>query len=191
MKNRIYFLFFLLASAVTFAKTGNSPLVNETLRKKYPHSLITPDYGIVTEQDLAWDHKRYRITTPYNPYDPNASWVAHWQCVPTNDVTNRYTSHYDIDKIEGLLCLMDTTVKMKGSIHKYIIRRALPIAFCREYIKNWNKITRNEPIVCFGAEGGNFYEFDKNGVPVFLWVWNKFRTKKGCYAYFDDCEPSK
>jgi len=85
--NIVIFLFFSAFLSASFAVNSKKPFINEELREKYPYSMITPDYGIITEFDLAQDANTYNLS-PYTPQDIQT--VSYWQCVPPWSITNKY-----------------------------------------------------------------------------------------------------
>lgn len=189
---RFYLLWSFLVSSSLFAADQNTPSINQTLRERYPHSLLTPDYGIVTEFDLADDARTYRMA----PYDPQTSRQAYWRCVPTKEVSSLYETWRDSDPLGSkdsiiTLCSLYTMVKSKDAWHLYHGRRAQPVEFCREYIKKWKALTKDEPVVCLSGDATGVETKKVKGVSrrIYSWVWNKFRTPKGCHSYFDNCKP--
>lgn len=186
------FLILLMMVSVAAATAAPRP-ASEELRKKYPYAMLTPDYGIITEFDLASDARVYR----HQPYDPTANWSAsYWQCVPSKNVTTKYETWRDSDPLGAVtsiitLCSLETIVKDKEGDHLYLGRRAQPVRFCREFVKQWKRLTTSEPIVCFSGEAGGAKTKIVNGHKrvEYWWTWNKFRTKKGCHSYYGNCEP--
>lgn len=161
------------------------------------YGLITDGYGIVNEDDLADDIKSRRIR-PYNP----SKWTfsIYWQCVPVSEVTPMYRTWEGEDGM-GLadvvvtLCELEIRLKNRGELHIYADRRAHEVSVCKNFMKHWAKFTYKEKIVCLNGELPSYHQNEKKEKYV-LWTWNKFKTKKGCYAYFGgvDCgvtEPAK
>ena len=190
----IFALFFCLLNICYADGPKKMPLVNEQLKKKYPHSMLTPDYGIITDGDLAQENKHYNMRA----YGAGDYSVAYWICVPTKSVKNIYETWRDSDPWSGsnkpivTLCSLSTIINNKQvGIHKYYGRRAQYVSYCRDFVKKWKQLTRNEPIVCLSGEaGGTETELENGSSTTFKWwTWNKFRTRKGCYAYFNNCEP--
>ncbi len=85
------------------------------------------------------------------------------------------------------MCLFGITAKHKGIWSEFTGRRANRIEVCTDLVDNWKRLTKEEKFVCVGAEGSPFdKEVQKKG--RHSWTWIKFKTKKGCYAYFpNDC----
>lgn len=160
----------------------SSSLLAET---RYPHVLLTPDYGIVTEDDLAYDYEQQVV----RPYDPNADLNSlHWQCFPVKSALARYRQWRATDSIEGrevveTVCSIEIKVSHGGEVQEYIDRRGHDLGYCRDFLRQWNRTTRSEEIVCLNGDGGSYYQ-DEGDERIKLWTWEKFKTTKGCYSYF-------
>ncbi len=154
----------------------------------YPNRLITPDFGIVTADDLAYD-STMRFATPYSP--EKSLLARYWQCVSVDTVTLKYNEDTDEDPmgasgIEVPMCDLEIQVRTTGGLHIYGDRRRHPQSFCLQLEKNWQRLTLNEKMVCFNGEDPS-NENDQNLGKYRAWVWDKFKTHRGCYSYFGDC----
>jgi hypothetical protein len=204
----VLFLSGLLAvgfvSAFAFYSHSGKPTVNgeflkdwtpqdESLSQKYPYFLLTPTYGIVNEADLQADKTHYTAT----PFDGvREAMGAHWQCFPTKIVTPHFDSWKGPDGMgkTGIvysMCERWIDVQRDRVLDRYVDRRAHQAVICRDFIKYWKKLTRDEPVVCLSGEAfDRKIEIDK-GIEKTerLWTWNQFKTKKGSYCYFGgaDC----
>lgn len=49
--------------------------------------------------------------------------------------------------------------------------------------RQWRQLAKNENIVCLNGDGSDVM-VDPKLEKYFLWTWEKFRTRKGCYSYF-------
>lgn len=182
----------LLAFAVS--TLGISPFFSSFgfagISVKHPHNLLTPDYGIVTEDDLAFDEFSQHIQ-PYNPNDTLGS--LHWQCLPLKEVTARFESWRGQDgggpsNKTYRMCTVVIEVRHSEELQIYADRRAHRVEFCRDFIRAWKRITKDEKVVCLNGDGGGF-ETDEHGQKYKLWTWYKFKARNGCYSYFSwDCE---
>jgi hypothetical protein len=165
-----------------FARTGFSDVPSLV---KDSYGLLTPGYGIVTEDDLAYDAKRRRIG-PYDPTDHVGS--LYWQCFPRAEVTAKFDSWRGRDGMGAwnkiyTMCTLEVDVNDTGESQIYTDRRAHRIGVCRDFMHAWKKITKDQRIVCLNGDGGG-YEQDGKAGKYKLWTWEKFKTKRGCYAYF-------
>jgi hypothetical protein len=154
-----------------------------SLKQKYPYGLLTDDYGILSEDDLgiyAWWAKP-------KLYDENdtAHGYMYWQCFPTSNVK------LGCRKIEGddpKIPYSDAEIKIETEteIHEYEFRRALELEACHAYLKNWNRLIFGEKVVCFGGKPVDVEQKRTHGKlkKVTGWIYDKLKTKKGCYSYF-------
>lgn len=155
-------------------------------------SLLTPHYGILTSSDFAWDTDAYEP----RPYSPNGL-GAFWQCFPTQFVTAGYGTSRGADPmgrsdISVTMCDLEIRFRGPGIWSDYWDRRGRPLSFCKEFIKNWRALTQAEPHVCLHGEPSGLVEARIQGRnhPIRGWVWNKFKTRKGCYgAFSSSCSP--
>lgn len=165
------------------------------LQKKFPHGMLTDDYGILTQKDLLKDFKGVKVT-PYhiNEFD---SAYNRWQCFPLNNLKPMYRKWKDADPmgfahIIVTMCDFKIVGKLAGITHTYALRRAKTLEFCQEFQNAWIKATSREKYICVQGTGMNLVEETINGKTekVKPWIWNKFKTKKGCHSFFryeDDC----
>ena len=180
---RIFSIFFF----ITLSLRGYA---NLALKQKYPDGLLTEDYGILDENDLGADAKNNK---PY-PYDINKFQPAYmrWQCFPTKDTKFTYEKWKGNDpwgsetKIVEM-CAYSFYAQNGNISHSYSGRRAYRIEFCKDLQKKWEQLTTNEPYVCLnGSPDSTLKEVKKSKVFLYEknWTWNQFKTKKGCYYYF-------
>jgi hypothetical protein len=179
----------LLMNANAFA-TGT---VIEKTSTKHPYNLLTLGYGIVSEDDLAYDNFRRNI----GPYDPeNSLGALYWQCVPVENVKAGFGAWVGTDGMDAYdkiktMCMLDISIEIGNETQTFTDRRAHPIDFCLDFTKEWKRLTKNQKYVCLDGEGGAYYDEDKNTGRQKLWTWDKFKTKIGCYSFFDgDCNTS-
>ena len=169
----------------------SSTQTNEKLFTRRPHfGLLTPGYEIVTKDDLAYDEST-RIMVPYDPNDPIGP--LRWQCFPKGEVDARFDSWRGTDGMGAWnkiykMCSIEIEVHHNGEIHDYVDRRAHQVEFCQDFIQAWKRVTDHEPIVCLNGDGGGYDRDEKHGQSK-LWTWEKFKTRKGCYSYFEgECD---
>ena len=175
------FIILLLAVALSIASASPA----EWKMEKYPYGLLTPGYGIVTEDDLAYD-ALHREMKPYDPADNLGP--LRWQCFATKDVEARYTSWRGPDGMGAwnkiyTMCTFEISIRHNGELHLYGDRRAHQIEYCRDFIRSWKWITKGQEFVCLNGDGGGYEQDAENG-KYKSWTWEKFKTKKSCYSYF-------
>lgn len=158
----------------------------------YPNRLITPDFGIVTADDLAYDAQMRDA----QPYDADKDILArYWQCVPVKDVAPMYRTWRGQDGMGFwdtvvTMCDLEIHIQQPGSFQVYGDRRAHPNKYCRNFDQNWRRLTEEADIVCLNGDDPS-NDRDKShfqGENYRSWTWNKFKTRKGCFAYFGDCD---
>lgn len=178
--------FILFLTSISFAKSMNI----ENFSSKNPYNLLTPSYGIVSEDDLAYDNHRRRI----GPYNPNTSLSQlYWQCFPTSEIKAGFDAWVGPDGMGSqdaiyTMCTIEISVRNNGELQLFTDRRAHQIGFCLDFTKEWKKLTKNQKMVCLDGEGGAYYDEDKQLGRHKLWTWDKFKTKRGCYSFFaDEC----
>jgi hypothetical protein len=187
MNSIIPCLFFLIFINLAFASSVTN---NPPYSQKYPYNVLTPSHGILSEKDLEYDLES-RNLRPYNAKELQPGSLF-WQCFEVKNVKHKYHSWRDTTD-GGLVdnfCSLETWAQRNGETHVYVNRRAFPLVRCREYVKVWKKLTKSEKYACF--DGGNLGESETNIQGVLRktqdWVWERFKTQKGCYAYFPgDC----
>lgn len=185
--NKLILLLLVLCTSPAFAKGSGL----EQLSKKHPYNLLTPGHGIVTEDDLAYDSYMRSI----GPYDPDTSrGSTYWQCFPVEDVTVGFEAWVGNDGMGradavDTICTIDITVRSNDEQQTFTDRRAHQIEFCLDFTNAWKRLTKNQNFACLNGEGGGWFKPSENEKRYKLWTWEKFKTKKGCYAYFqDDCD---
>ena len=156
--------------------------------KKYSDRLLTPGYGIVTDDDLAYDAGR----RGFKPYDPHGSpGGLYWQCYPIKIVKPKYRYWDDNDEMDkkgkpDKLCDLEIHVKNGSDLQVYGSRRALGASYCDDFKKNWARVTKKQKIICMDGETG-FATQDEELGKYRLWTWDKIKSKKGCFSYFGEC----
>jgi hypothetical protein len=159
-------------------------LISDTHAKsKHPYGLLTRSYGIVTEDDLAYDETRQLI----NRYDPNSDLDSlHWQCYPLKKVHAGYKQWRDTvlspDDYPDV-CALQIWIDDKKDPQLYTDHRGRRLEDCVDFIKEWHEVTDGEKNVCLNGEGGSFYT-DEKGKTYKLWTWVKSKTKHGCHSFF-------
>ncbi len=147
------------------------------LKRKFPHGLLTEDYGILSEKDLLINAKEGEVV----PFDMNKfhPGFRRWQCFNIKDVTFQFNTWKAPDPMGAYdiivdLCLFSITVKNNNPPHVYGPRRAYRLPFCKNLQLKWKAKTKNETYVCLNGhpstlEKGEMY-----------WTLTQFKTKKGC-----------
>jgi hypothetical protein len=156
--------------------------------RKYPYGLQTPSYGVLSEDDLQIDALRVAPGPP----GQNGVFFGHnrWQCFPRSNIKFIYRTWRGNDgmgpsDVIVTMCAYDFIGTLNGETQVYGARRAHPVDRCRFIARAWKKLTRGEPYVCLNGEGGGLDESSsKPGSKERVWIWDKFKTRKGCHSLF-------
>jgi hypothetical protein len=179
---RIITLFLLVFN--TFLTNAKSPL-----QEKYPHGLLSDDYGLLNEADLIYETKRAR-ETPYQIEDGTSAYQR-WQCFETKKVLFKYSAWQELDSDfgKGISILCDYSFRLTdktGIKHMYYARKSWPLETCREAFHEWKRVRKNSKYVCIIGEASSYENKEKG------WVWGKTKTKNGCMSYFlGECDSEK
>ncbi|MBI4925815.1 MAG: hypothetical protein HY843_07825 [Bdellovibrio sp.] len=145
----------------------------------YPYGLIGDDYDILNEDDLASN----TCAAEEQPFPSEVASYPYWQCFPVKnvDIVCEVTGYDKSQKTK--LAILDLEVKGKAKNHHYLSRRAIVLETCNEFQNDLKRLTEKETYVCAsGGFGG--YDTDDFGKKEANWVFDKFKTKKGCSSYF-------
>src|SRR5262245_56824407 len=171
--------FFLIA--VTFCPTcltlrGSH---HALITQHYPYTLLGDDFGILTEEDLALSAC---IAQPV-PFSVDSISHPYWQCFSTEGGhVECEDAEYDEDE-RSLLTLMAIVVRKDGRTHEYLSRRAIHLQDCKDYAAEWKRLTTQQDHVCVSGAFINSRQ-DEPDHAVDSWVFESFKTAKGCVSYF-------
>lgn len=181
MKIKLIKIFLFLSS--------NIPLhvfaINTDSIKKYPYSLLTRDYGILQELDLA----SYTWGKNTEPFSPDSHGQNYWQCFPTKKVTLncKYISYDDNKKCKTAYLVINVN-KNEKKTHEYESNNTYSADYCFEKIKKIKVLMKNENHVCLGGIFVDLETSNKNvsNQKIYGWIYDKVKTKKGCESYFNN-----
>ena len=185
MKDRIIFLILLvLAFSRTWAISAN-------INKEYRYTLLTEDYDILTDNDLA----AYTWGMPPRPFDGEESGgYNYWQCFPREHISMTLEDFgYSSEDIEWKDTLSDITLlasNKPGVFHEYTMRHIHPTSFYEKKFHLWRKLMKGEKYVCLAGSYGSIEKRtqDGNTQEIHYWTFDKIKTKKGCDSNFmGDC----
>ncbi len=171
----------LLVAITQSAVADHSQTHLENLKKRYPFGLIGDDYGLLTQEDLAINTCNVLQLTPF-PEEKNMAY-PYWQCFRVKDtkfecdslgydsVTRKETGYMAIDAIGN------------GGLHSYLARDAIDMRGCRKWRKVWKQKTYGQQYVCLSGSYGA-YSGVRAGLRETGWVFDKFKTRKGCESFF-------
>ncbi len=185
MKKRIVAKAFL---ALFYCCTSWSVSNQEHLRalnREFPYGLLTNDFGILSNQDLKTntciaEPKPFSVENRPIPY-------PYWQCFETKDMKmDCERGKYDSDA-KTVMSMLVVSGLRDGELHEFISRRPIALKTCRLYQREWRKLMKDEKYGCVsGADGDKEIKDTKT---VWVWIFGRYKTKKGCDSYFDgECE---
>lgn len=139
--------------------------------------MVHPDYGILPES--------YRTRSGMRP--------LMWRCFPTKDVEVKYRTWRDADPMGPYdvivtMCDFEMFVKSNSIFHVYHGRRGKQVIYCDEFKAAWSKLTQGEEHICMDGETltkGEPEEDEDSKKMLVSWTWDKIKTKKGCYSFWD------
>jgi len=175
-----FFAFFFFSFSLALAK----PTHLEKLRSLYPYGLIGDDYGLLTVEDLAVNTCNAEKLTPFVSEENGA--YPYWQCFSLRNAKMRcHSLGYDptVKMETGYLFI---EAKNKNGLQSYLARDARDIRFCNEFVQDWKRTTRGEKFVCVAGSFGRVQPA-KDGHKETDWVFEKFKTRKGCVSTGTEC----
>lgn len=139
--------------------------------------IVNPDYGILSITE--------RTRAGFLP--------LMWKCFPIKDVEVKYRTWRDADPLGPYdvivtMCDFEIWVNSKPFQNVYHGRRGKPVIYCDEFKAAWNKLTKQEEHICMDGETltkGEPEEDEYSKKMKASWTWDKIKTKKGCYSFWD------
>lgn len=175
----------LLLLMVLLISFSNALSINSAIKKKYPHPLLTEDYDILDENDLAMCvHERPR---PFSLESSGA--YRYWQCFPRKNILTFLEDSGDSAKEYGSTdTLSELTIKVypnQKEMHVYNMRRVWPLAVFEKKFRLWHKLMLNQKYICIAGSFDSKEETVENGTlrEVYFWTFDKIKTKKGSDSY--------
>ncbi|MDP3705136.1 MAG: hypothetical protein Q8R24_04410 [Legionellaceae bacterium] len=163
-------------------------------KNKYSHVLLTQDYGILNENDLAaytWNNNP-PLFSEKNPKNYN-----YWQCFPRDHVSitliDKGFSAEEIGNTENYGDLFIKAWSENGILHEYSMRRLQEVSEQQKIFMQWQKLMKGEKYVCLAGLSGDFEKSmkDNKEYVTYFWTFDKIKTKKGCDSFFlNQCNPS-
>ncbi len=159
---------------------------NKILVSHYPYGLLTNDFGVLNEDDLKIN-TCIATPSPFSEKNPYSAY-SYWQCfgVKTAKLICE-GNQYDPDQKTRVSWLV-VSAALNGEVHEYMARRGIPSRSCHLYQQTWQKITKKEKYLCVSGSMWS-HKKDKSGKKNWTWIFDRYKTKKGCDSYFDgECD---
>ena len=163
--------------------------LNLDAQEKYPKVLLTQDYGILSQDDLAAYTQSVKPAIFSGELGKDYSY---WQCFPRANVTitlrDKGYSSEDIGNVENYGDLLINVWLNDSVSNEYSMRRPWAINEEEIIFKKWQKLMKNEKYVCLAGSMGRTEKKTKNSKPhiKYAWIFEKIKTRKGCDSYFTD-----
>lgn len=162
--------------------------INAAIKQKYPYVLLTNDYGILNENDLA-SHTWGVQSTPFTISVKKGYALNYWQCFPRENVTVTLEA---MGNSASELCgdtYADLTITVgvgHGVVHEYYMRRAWGLENYHLAFNQWLKLMKSEKYVCLAGLFSGREEYISNNKKwiKYHWTFDKIKTKKGCDSFF-------
>ena len=160
--------------------------INVAIKKKYPDVLLTDDYGVLKETDLA----AYTWGMRVEHFSKKSTGINYWQCFPVSAVTIRLIDQGYSDKYiasrENLADLNIMVQFTKDISHEYVMPGYAGISDYKKLFNLWAKLLKDEKYVCIG---GNFVRIKEEikkeyRQTIYIWIFDKIKTKNGCDSRF-------
>jgi hypothetical protein len=150
----------------------------QRLNESYPNGRIGDDYGILTRDDLAVNTCNFRGANP-SSLEGSAPY-PYWQCFFVKDV---FISCEEDEQSKEPTLIMGISAVGQARHHIYVSRQVMTLNRCLGFKKDLKKLTEHQTHICISGEFIRYEPSDKT-----VWVFDKFKTKKGCASYWDDCD---
>lgn len=162
------------------------------LKKKYPFTLLTDDYGILNEIDL--DSELDGVKHPPLFSHRNRVFI-YWQCFPRDSIRISLEDLGDSPEDdpesdvkyngENNAKLSITAISKEKIIHKYTMISNFPTTITEDRFNRYLKLMQGAKNVCIA---GSYLErevkvFDLKKHQVHYWVFEKMKTQNGCDSY--------
>ena len=165
---------------VAFADTSRTHL--EMLKSSYPYGLIGDDYGLLTVEDLAINTCGVEKLTPFSG-DENMAY-PYWQCFPVKDTTLECDSMGYDSVAKKEMGYMEIIALGNDGFHSYLARNTMDVRVCKRWLRTWKNRTHGEKYVCLSGSYGA-YAGTRDGQKETGWVFDKYKTSKGCESFFE------
>ena len=171
-------LILMLLTSVSVLALEESTHLQE-LKKLFPYALLTDDFGVLNKDDLKISEC---IAAPVPFSEGRSSSYPYWQCFDTRDAKmDCEGKKYSAEK-KSRMTMLVISGERNGELNEFISRRPLKLSSCRLYKKDWEKFTKGEKYICIS---GDFIGPEiEDGKKKLVWIFDRYKTKKGCDSYF-------
>ncbi len=186
------FILFILFFFFPFAAQA----LNAELKQKYPHAVLTKDYGLLNKIDLDSELDGVKHAPLFST---KTKGYIYWQCFPRDSVRLSLEDIGDSPEDdpesdvryhgENNAKFIITAWGKRGIVHKYVMWSSFPTSQTEGKFKDYIKFMRGEKNVCIA---GSYLEkkvaivkgeIETNRSLIYYWGFEKVKTTKGCKAY--------
>lgn len=185
---------FIILAIFLFPLTAQA--LSAVLKQKYPHTVLTDDYGILNEIDLHGELDGVK----YPPlFSTKTKGYFYWQCFPRDSVTLALEDLGDSpedDPESDIKYNGENNAKLTiyalgkhGILHKYIMWSHFPVSLTENRFNAYINLMRGEKYICIE---GSYLEKEERKIvgeietrrqKIYYWGFEKIKTIKGCEAY--------
>lgn len=184
MWKAIIFTFLFPVSII--AIEGNTHL--QELNEIFPYALLTDDFGILNKDDLKINQC---IAEPSLFSESNSTSYPYWQCFELKDVRMVCEGKKYSAQEKSRMTMLVLSATKNDELNEFISRRPMKLKTCYLYLRDWVSFTKNEKHICISGDFTNS-EINKTGQKKRVWIFDRYKTKRGCDAYFrGTCIPSE
>ncbi len=152
----------------------------QELNELFPYALLTDDFGILNKDDLKMNQC---LAEPSLFSEGGRTFYPYWQCFEIKDVKMFCEGKkYSAEEKSRMTMLVLSGIR-NNELNEFISRRPVKLKLCHLYLHDWVKFTKNEKYVCISGDFINS-EITKAGQKKKFWIFDRYKTKKGCDAYF-------
>ena len=186
MKRRIIFILIIWLGFIFDADA-----ISTAAKQKYPYPLLTDDYGILTDNDIAaftWGLKPRPFTS-----DKDSGEYTYWQCFPREFVymtlEDTGSSSEDFGWRDSIGDLQIRVWVRPDLVHQYEMRAAETVSDFQKRFNHWRRLMKGEKYVCLAGNFSSRYKKIEDGrvKEIYAWIFEEMKTKKGCDSYFYEC----
>lgn len=189
--------FLILVILFWVALGSTAEAISIVAKKKYPYPLLTKDYGILSDNDVAtyaWGMK----PRPFTEKEISGGYI-YWGCFRRDDISITLKdigfSSEDIGWKDNYADIVLTVQNNPYLIHQYEMRSRWSVTDYEKKFNLWRKLMKNEKFVCLAGAFSDRERERLNGKikETYNWIFERIKTKRGCDCYlctYGGCNPS-
>lgn len=169
-------LSFSLSSS--FAGRGESHL--RQLNTDFPYGLLTDDFGILDRDDLKIN-SCIAVPGPFADSLNQGYGYPYWQCFEAKKAKMICEGQKYDPETKSRKSMLVISAARGDELHEFISRRPINLRSCRLYQSEWQKLVSHEKYICVSGETPSRKKESRKTV----WIFGRYKTKKGCDSYFE------